>query len=119
MSHQWTLRAVLAEKCGIHSATALKARLEAKAGVQLSLQSLTVLLNTSPNAIRFQTIQAVCTATGLRLSDFCEVLPDPPAAGASPRRLYHTRSADRPPQLEFPSPRALHGKRHWKGYKFK
>lgn len=119
MSHQWTLRAVLAEKCGIHSATALKARLEANAGVQLSLQSLTVLLNTSPNAIRFQTIQAVCTATGLRLSDFCEVLPDAPVAGTSPKRLYHSRSAERPTKLEFPSPRDFYGKRHLKGYKFK
>lgn len=119
MSHKWTLRAVLAERCGIHSATALKARLETNAGVKLSLQSLTVLLNKSPNAIRFQTIQAVCTATGLSLSDFCEVLPDAPVAGNPPARIYGSRSSGRATKLQFPPPRAFYGKKHLKGYEHK
>ncbi len=107
MAITWKLRKVLAEKCGVGSATALQALLEKNAGVKLSLQSLTVPLNRTPKAIRFQTMQAVCNATGLKLSEFCEVVPEVMVARPLPKPLYHSRK----PAIElgFPSPRDYYG----------
>jgi DNA-binding Xre family transcriptional regulator len=105
MACNWKLRAVLADKCGIGSATALKKRLEKSAGVKLSLQSVSVLLKKRPDAIRFQTIQALCNATDLKLSDFCEVLPEVLEPCFAPKSLYGRGQQSKPAGQGFPAPR--------------
>ena len=119
MACTWKLRAVLADRCGITSATALKARLEVTAGVKLSLQSVAILFNRSPNAIRFQTMQALCDATGLQLSDFCEVVPDAPVVCKPAKPLYRSRRSGNELTKGFPSPRAFYGSKPFEGYRHK
>ena|SRR5579872_2090074 len=115
MARSWTLRQVLAERNGIATATALQRLLASKAGVKLSLQSTSVLLKACPGSIRFQTMQAVCNATGLKLSDFCEILPDCSEQQNTPRPLYPNRKPVRQSALEFPSPRDFCAARKSKG----
>jgi len=113
MSLRWDLRQILAAKCGISTASALQ-RLLADAGVTLSLESTSALLRSSPKAIRFRTIQALCTATTLNLSDFCEVSPDRAGPQVAPGPLYHCKGAGKAAPY-FPSPRKFFVPRRSKG----
>ncbi|PLS82764.1 MAG: XRE family transcriptional regulator [Chloroflexi bacterium] len=94
MPLDWRLKLWLATERGIFRPSELQARLAEKAGVQLSNQAVSALINGQPNALRIQTIQALCNALDCKLSDFCDVLPDPPAPlgkkrkATSPTRLY-------------------------------
>jgi DNA-binding Xre family transcriptional regulator len=116
MALTWKLREVLADRCGIHSATALGKLLEGTAGVKMSLESLSQQINGHPAAVRFQTIQAICTATGLKLSDFCEVSPDAPAICNTAKPLYSvTRKSGKARILGFPSPRDFYQPKRLKG----
>ena len=72
----WNLKKWLAVERDIYRPSELQALLAEKAGVQLSLQAVSALINGKPNALRLQTIQALCNALNCKLSDFCEVLPD-------------------------------------------
>ncbi len=76
MPVQWNLKQWLAIHHQIYRSSELQLLLEEKAGIQLSLQAISSLLNNVPGALRLSTIQALCNALGCTLSDFCEVLPD-------------------------------------------
>src|SRR5581483_11247406 len=72
----WNLKKWLAVEHNIYRPSQLQVLLAEKAGVQLSLQAVSTLLNGTPNALRLHTMQALCNALHCSLSDFCEVLPD-------------------------------------------
>lgn len=112
MAVVWTLKKWLAVERDIYRASQLQALLAKKAGVQLSLQAISVLINGEPQALRLQTIQALCTALDCKLSDFCDVLPDTvterrkkKASGDTPSKLYGGRPASKEPDSIFPDPR--------------
>ena len=84
MAVQWTLRKWLAAERGIYRATDLQRLILEQTGVHLSVQSVSSLMIRPPKAIRFRTIQPLCTALRCQLSDFCVVLPDEPQAGERP-----------------------------------
>ncbi len=108
----WNLKKWLAVEHDIYRPSELQALLAEKAGVQLSLQALSSLLNSKPNALRLQTIQALCNALDCKLSDFCEVLPDASkeqqkrrkAVGETPVRLYGSKEQAHKPESIFPDP---------------
>src|SRR5260370_32293703 len=112
MPSVWNLKKWLAVERDIYRPSELQALLIEKAGVQLSLQAVSALLNGKPNALRLQTIQALCNALNCKLSDFCEVLPDTEkeqqkqrkVAGGTPIRLYGPQDPAKNPERLFPDP---------------
>jgi DNA-binding Xre family transcriptional regulator len=108
----WNLKKWLALERDIYRPSELQALLAEKAGVQLSLQAISVLINGQPNALRLQTIQALCNALNCKLSDFCEVLPDTEkeqqkqrkVAGGAPVRLYGAKEQAKNQESIFPDP---------------
>jgi DNA-binding Xre family transcriptional regulator len=108
----WNLKKWLAVERDIYRPSELQALLAEKAGVQLSLQAVSALMNEKPNALRLQTIQALCNALNCKLSDFCEVLPDSAneqqkqrkIAGDTPVRLYGPKEQGKTPESIFPDP---------------
>jgi DNA-binding Xre family transcriptional regulator len=109
----WNLKKWLAVERDIYRPIELQTLLAEKAGVQLSLQAVSALINGKPSALRLQTIQALCNALDCELCDFCNVLPDAAkdqkksrkVAGAVPTRLYGakaTSSANE--ESPFPDP---------------
>jgi DNA-binding Xre family transcriptional regulator len=110
----WNLKKWLAVNHDIYRPSELQTLLAEKAGVQLSLQAISALLNHQPSALRLQTIQVLCNALDCQLSDFCEVLPDPQkeqkhsrskAVGEAPTRLYGSSKAQpAQPESIFPDP---------------
>jgi DNA-binding Xre family transcriptional regulator len=108
----WNLKKWLALERDIYRPSELQALLAEKAGVQLSIQAISTLINGKPNALRLQTIQALCNALDCKLSDFCEVLPDTAkeqqkqrkVAGDTPVRLYGTRESPKNSESIFPDP---------------
>jgi putative transcriptional regulator len=111
MAIAWTLKKWLAVNRDIYRASELQLLLAEKAGVRLSLQAISTIINAQPSALRLQTIQALCNALDCRLSDFCEVVPDTPAQrkqkAAAPAALY---GGKRPAVSAFPDPRAFRSK---------
>ena len=109
----WNLKKWLAVERDIYRPSELQVLLAEKAGVQLSLQAISALINGQPNALRLQTIQALCNALNCKLSDFCEVLPDTvkeqqkqrKVAGDTPVRLYGTKEKAKNQESIFPDPR--------------
>ncbi|HKV00973.1 MAG TPA: helix-turn-helix transcriptional regulator [Ktedonobacteraceae bacterium] len=112
MSIVWNLKKWLAVERDIYRPSELQALLAEKAGVQLSPQAVSALINGKPNALRLQTIQALCNALDCKLSDFCEVLPDTAqeqqkqrkVAGSTPVRLYGAKAQPRDQESIFPDP---------------
>lgn len=109
----WNLKKWLAVEHDIYRPSELQAELAEKAGVQLSLQAVSALMNGKPNALRLQTIQALCNALECKLSDFCEVVPDSPTearqkqrkvAGGGPVRLYGGKEKPKSQESLFPDP---------------
>ena len=108
----WNLKKWLAVERDIYRPSELQALLAEKAGVQLSLQAVSALINGKPNALRLQTIQALCNALNCKLSDFCEVLPDSAneqqkqrkVAGDAPVRLYGPKEQAKNQDSIFPDP---------------
>ena len=108
----WNLKKWLAVERDIYRPSELQALLAAKAGVQLSLQAISALINGKPNALRLQTIQALCNALDCKLSDFCEVLPDTAkeqqkqrkVASGTPVRLYGAKAPSKTQESIFPDP---------------
>lgn len=108
----WNLKKWLAVERDIYRPSELQALLAEKAGVQLSLQAVSALINGKPNALRLQTIQAVCNALNCKLSDFCDVLPDPAkeqkkrrqVIGVTPERLYGSKKQPESRENIFPDP---------------
>ncbi len=113
MSFKWNLKKWLAVERDIYRPSELQALLAEKAGVQLSLQAVSALINGKPDALRVQTIQALCNALHCKLSDFCEVLPDSESeqqkqrkvAGGIPIRLYGSKESSKNQESLFPDPR--------------
>jgi DNA-binding Xre family transcriptional regulator len=108
----WNLKKWLAVERDIYRPSELQAVLVEKAGVQLSLQAISALINGEPNALRLQTIQALCNAMDCKLSDFCDVLPDTAkeqqkqrkVAGGKPVRLYGGKESSKNQESLFPDP---------------
>jgi DNA-binding Xre family transcriptional regulator len=112
MAITWTLKKWLAVNRDIYRASELQLLLAEKAGVRLSLQAISAIINAQPSALRLQTIQALCNALDCKLSDFCDVAPDSPAqrkqkAATVPVPLYGGKRAEASP---FPDPRAFRAK---------
>lgn len=106
----WNLRKWLAVERNIYRPSDLQALLAQKAGVRLSLQSVSTLMKDNPSALRIQTIQALCNALDCRLSDFCDVVQDTAkeqelkkAVGMEPARLYGTKKSEGKEE-SFPDP---------------
>ena len=76
MPVRWNLKRWLAVERNIYRPSELRTLLVTKAGVKLSLQAVSALVNGTPGALRLRTIQALCNALDCKLSDFCEVFPD-------------------------------------------
>jgi DNA-binding Xre family transcriptional regulator len=108
----WNLKKWLAMERDIYRPSELRLLLAEKAGVELSIQAISTLINGKPNALRLQTIQALCNALDCKLSDFCEVLPDSAkeqqkqrkVAGDTPVRLYGTKEPSNNQESIFPDP---------------
>jgi DNA-binding Xre family transcriptional regulator len=112
MPFQWNLKKWLAVEHDIYRPSELQTLLAEKAGVQLSLQAVSALINGKPEALRVQTIQALCNALHCKLSDFCEVLPDNESeqqkqrkvSGGAPVRLYGGKESPKDQESLFPNP---------------
>jgi DNA-binding Xre family transcriptional regulator len=91
MPINWKLRELLKERGGNSAAKIRKIVLE-QTGYQLSTQAVCDLLKRQPKMIRLETIQALCDAFYIRLSDFLEVLPS--AAQRAKRRHEPSRHGD-------------------------
>ncbi len=112
----WNLKKWLAVERDIYRPSEVQALLVERAGVELSLQAVSALINGTPSALRLQTIQALCNALDCKLSDFCDVLPDDAhakrkrrkVAGEGPVRLYGSRAPSKDTGSIFPDPRAFH-----------
>jgi DNA-binding Xre family transcriptional regulator len=115
----WNLKKWLAVERDIYRPSELQAVLAEKAGVQLSLQAISALINGKPTALRLQTIQALCNALDCKLSDFCDVLPDEAkeqqkqrkVVGGPPVRLYGGKESSKPHESPFPDPHQYTGTR--------
>src|ERR671913_287630 len=73
MPTNWRLRELLKER-GVKSASEISRSLQ-EIGYQLSVQAVCDLLNRPPKMIRLETIEAICNAFYIPLSEFLEVLP--------------------------------------------
>ncbi|MCC5669468.1 helix-turn-helix domain-containing protein [Nostoc sp. CHAB 5784] len=108
----WNLKKWLAIERDIYRPSELQALLASKAGVQLSLQAVSALINGKPSALRIQTIQALCNALDCKVSDFFDVLPDSPkeltkqsfASNHKPSRLYGDKKQPEKQESIFPDP---------------
>ncbi len=76
MPVRWDLKKWLAVERNIYRPSELRTLLLTKAGVKISLQAVSTLINNTPGALRLPTMQALCNALDCKLSDFCEILPD-------------------------------------------
>lgn len=107
----WNLKKWLVIEHNIYRPVDLQKLIEEKAGVKLSLQAVSSLINQEPSGVRFKTIQALCNALDCKLSDFCDVIPDSTKeqqleqTGSEPQPLYGNpkKSADKEESI-FPDP---------------
>jgi DNA-binding Xre family transcriptional regulator len=90
MPINWKLRELLKERGGNSAAKIRKIVLE-QTGYQLSTQAVCDLLKRQPKMIRLETIQALCDAFYIRLSDFLEVLPSAAQRAKKKTRTIETR----------------------------
>src|SRR5215210_2325366 len=86
MPTKWKLRELLKER-GVKSASEISRSLE-EIGHQLSVQAVCDLLNRQPKMIRLETIEAICNAFYIPLSEFLEVRP---MASQKPQKRTRTR----------------------------
>lgn len=108
----WNLKKWLAVEHDIYRPSELQTVLAEKAGVQLSLQAISALINKTPDGLRLQTIQALCNALNCELGDFCHILPDSQQeqqkqrkrAGEKPVRLYGPKEPAKDEVSLFPDP---------------
>lgn len=92
----WNLKKWLAVNHDIYRPIDLQKLIEEKAGVKLSLQAISTLINNEPSSIRCKTIQALCNALNCKISDFFDIVPDSPQeqqkwlkeVGSEPVQLY-------------------------------
>jgi DNA-binding Xre family transcriptional regulator len=93
MPTSWKLRELLKER-GVKSASEISRSLE-KIGYQLSVQAVCDLLNHQPKMIRLETIEAICNAFYIPLSEFLEVLPMASRKPQKKMRTLQTTSDER------------------------
>jgi DNA-binding Xre family transcriptional regulator len=106
MPVNWKLRDLLKERGGNSAAKISRIVLE-QTGYQLSTQAVCDLLKRQPKMIRLETIQALCDAFYIRLSDFLEVLPSAAQKAKKntqilERRRCHTKSDQSAQRALFP-----------------
>ena len=112
MPVEWNLKKWLVMERDIYRPSQLQQLLAEKAGVQLSIQAISALINNKPSALRLQTIQALCNALECDLSEFFNVTPDAisekkkarKAAGDAPVRLYAGKMRTPSDDSIFPDP---------------
>jgi putative transcriptional regulator len=102
MPTKWKLRELLKER-GVKSASEISRSLE-EIGHQLSVQAVCDLLNRQPKMIRLETIEAICNAFYVPLSEFLEVLP---MASRKPQKKIRT--------LQIPSDESAQDRRSGPG----
>lgn len=90
MPTKWKLRELLKER-GVKSASEISRSLE-EIGHQLSVQAVCDLLNRQPKMIRLETIEAICNAFYIPLSEFLEVLPTASQKPLKRMRIRQTTS---------------------------
>jgi len=105
MPSNWKLRELLKERGGKSAAKISKIVLE-QTGYQLSTQAVCDLLR-QPKMIRLETIQALCDAFYIRLSDFLEVFPSAAQKAKQKMRTLeirrrHTSSRESAQRALFP-----------------
>jgi DNA-binding Xre family transcriptional regulator len=125
MPLKWELKKWLAANHDIYKPSQLQAVLAERAGVYLSLQAISALLNSKPHALRLQTIQALCDSLDCKMSDFCEVYPNPDrarhrqrrkVASESPKRMYGAKNeAVTEGESIYPDPRRFSGSKKHSG----
>jgi DNA-binding Xre family transcriptional regulator len=114
----WNLRKWLAVNRDIYRPVDLQKLIVEKAGVQLSLQAISVLMHSTPSALRISTLEVLCTALECKASDFFDVLPpsaleqQQKVAGEAPARLYGAKEPEKPPESPFPDPYQYKGISH-------
>jgi DNA-binding Xre family transcriptional regulator len=81
MAITWRLRTLLATKHAVFSAVELQKKIARSTGVIISVQNLRSYLNKKPTQIPLKTMELICTALQCKLSDFCEIKPQPQATG--------------------------------------
>jgi hypothetical protein len=101
----WTLKKWLAVEHDIYRPTELRRQILERTGIDLSHPALSDLLRRPPKSLKVSTMEALCTAFGANLSDFCQIAPGKPRPGR-PRKLYaaHGKRAAKATVPSFPSP---------------
>jgi putative transcriptional regulator len=106
----WNLRKWLAVNRDIYRPVDLQKLIAEKAGVHLSLQAISALMQSTPSAVRIATLEALCTALDCKASDFFDVLPPNPqeqqkrVAGEAPTPLYGAKEPKHQQESPFPDP---------------
>ena len=108
----WNLRKWLAVNRDIYRPVDLQKLIAEKAGVHLSLQAVSALMQSTPSALRIATLEVLCTALECKASEFFDVLPPNTqegqqlhkAVGDAPSPLYGTKGADTRQESPFPDP---------------
>jgi LacI family transcriptional regulator, galactose operon repressor len=108
MAVRWTLRKWLAVTHDVYRTADLRRRILEATGVDLSAPALGAMMRETPRALRFSTIEAICTTFQCQLSDFCQVIPGP-VRRRSPHQLYpgHGRRTKAREVGDFPKPSAF------------
>lgn len=120
MPVEWNLRKWLAVNRDIYRPVDLQRLLVEKAGVHLSLQAVSALMQSPPRALRIATLEALCAALDCKASDFFDVLPPTPqqreklkkAVGETPKRLYRSKESKHRQESGFPNPYEHQGIAH-------
>lgn len=117
----WNLRKWLAVNRDIYRPVDLQKLIAEKAGVHLSLQTISALMQSTPSAVRIATLEVLCTALECKASDFFDVLPPSSqeehearkkAAGDTPKPLYGAKESKPQPESPFPDPYQYKGIPH-------
>jgi DNA-binding Xre family transcriptional regulator len=112
MAVVWNLKKWLAIEHDIFRPSELQAILAERANTHLSLQAISTLINNPPQALRMNTMQALCNALNCQVSDFFDVTPDVEEGREAERQVVgatHLRGAKqkghRDSKNVFPDPR--------------
>ncbi len=89
MPIKWNLREML-RQVEITKASEISRIIYDRTEYRISTQAVCDLLNDKPKMLRLDTAQAFCDAFGLRLGEFCEIVPGPP-------RKLNAKSCDTKP----------------------
>jgi putative transcriptional regulator len=108
----WNLRKWLAVNRDIYRPVDLQKLIVEKAGVHISLQAVSALMQQNPSALRIATLEALCTALDCKASEFFDVLPLSQeeqksklrVAGGVPTPLYGAKRPEPPLENPFPDP---------------